>query len=259
MPVRVINASGNLSLDNVTIRDGRVGEGGDFSGGGIRISNAIALLSPTLTITNSAFINNHSSNTGSGGALYVANGGQISITNSTFSGNSASVGGAILLVANFSGRPQANLVHVTVTNSTTRTGGDAAVSFDGQQTGAIRNSIIANNSGGACFSRSSTIVITASLIEGANTCGTATVTSDPRLGSLNGNYYPLLDTSPAIGAGNTTYCSATDQIGNTRPNPSGSTCDMGAIESSALDARADGDADSDGYADADGYRDTDTC
>ena len=146
--VRVINASSNLSLDNVTIRDGRVGEGVGFSGGGIRISNAIFVVSPTLTITNSAFINNHSSNTGSGGALYIANAGQITITNSTFSGNSASVGGAILLVANFTNRPQANLVHVTVTNSTTRTGGDAAVSFDGQQTGAIRNSIIANNSGG---------------------------------------------------------------------------------------------------------------
>ena len=64
----------------------------------------------------------------------------------------------------------------------------------------------------------------------------ATLTSDPALGALTTSapfYHPLGDTSIAIGAGNATYCAQlpTDQIGNARPQPNGSSCDIGAIES----------------------------
>ena len=83
----------------------------------------------------------------------------------------------------------------------------------------IRNSIIANNTGDACRADTGFSEITASLVDGFEFCGTPTLTSDPALGSLTGNYFPLLDTSPAIGAGNATYCAQlpTDQIGNARP------------------------------------------
>ena len=43
-------------------------------------------------------------------------------------------------------------------------------------------------------------------------------------------YYPILNNSPAIGAGNSSHCPATDQLGNARPNPAGSNCDLGAVE-----------------------------
>ena len=65
-------------------------------------------------------------------------------------------------------------------------------------------------------------------------CTAATLSGDPALGDLSSSapfYFPLGDTSTAIGAGDSTYCTAADQIGNMRPNPAGSTCDIGAIES----------------------------
>ena len=109
--------------------------------------------------------------------------------------------------------------------------GSAAILFSGMPVG-FRNSIIANSSSGrACHG--SNVTVSNSIIEGESSCGGSPITSDPALGSLTGNYYPLLDTSPAIGAGDATYCAQlpTDQIGNERPQPTGSTCDIGAIES----------------------------
>ena len=53
------------------------------------------------------------------------------------------------------------------------------------------------------------------------------------LGRFDRSYYPLLQTSSAIDAGNDAACPPTDQIGNPRVDVAGvgtSICDIGAIE-----------------------------
>ena len=201
--VRVISATHNLTLNNVTIRDGRV----VGQGAGLVMRNESASNAYTLTIDKSAFIDNQGSLDDSfGGAIYVLNPGQVTIRSSTFSGNSARNAGAIVIVASIEGMPRAELIHVTLANNTTHRPGAAAISFSGIHVG-IRNSIIANNA--ISIDCTNLIIeVTNSIIEGANSCETATLTSDPALGSLTGNYYPLLDTSPAIGAGNAAHCTA---------------------------------------------------
>ena len=47
-------------------------------------------------------------------------------------------------------------------------------------------------------------------------------------------YYPLLEGSIALGNGDPAHCLSIDQLGNARPNPSGSNCDLGAVESSIV-------------------------
>ena len=231
--VRVMSATANLTLNNVTIRDGKTSGLGQ-PGAGLFLNNGGAASAPTLTINNSAFINNVAgtrAEINAGGAISTTNAGQINITNSTFSGNAAYEGGAlsIRIAAGSSSRPTANLIHLTISNTNSYSNTGSAIDFEGTQRGAIRNSIIANHiNGQACEGQAT---ITNSIIEGTNQCGGSPITSDPQLGSLTGNYYLLLDTSPAIGAGNATYCTASDQIGNMRPIPTGSNCDIGAIES----------------------------
>jgi hypothetical protein len=62
---------------------------------------------------------------------------------------------------------------------------------------------------------------------------------DPGLGSFTdtglpgGAYFPLLSTSPAIGAGSTAACPKRDQLGTRRRSP----CDIGAIEFQNQDDR----------------------
>ena len=88
----------------------------------------------TLAIDNSAFINNQGSASESfGGAIDVLNPGQVTIRNSTFSGNSARNGGAILFNASLTGIPStmAELIHVTVVNNTSHRPGASAINFSG--------------------------------------------------------------------------------------------------------------------------------
>ena len=230
--VRVIDATANLTLNNVTIRDGRTREG---SGGGIQMKGTTST-SYSLTINNSAFINNRAGH--DGGGLLLANPGPVTISNSTFSGNDANSGGAMLFWTATIGRPVVNLIHVTVSDTITRSSINAAVVFQRVQRGAIRNSIIANNrqqpapalSNKACAGVN--VQITNSIIEGTNDCGGSPITSDPALSGLTGSpaYFPLGDNSPALGAGHITYCTATDQRGESRPQPVDSNCDIGAFE-----------------------------
>ena len=226
-----MSATANLTLNNVTIRDGRTNGFGQ-PGAGLLLNNGGAASAPTLTINNSAFINNVAgtrAEVNAGGAISTSNAGQINITNSTFSGNAAYEGGALSITITAGSRPTANLIHLTISNTNSYSSTGSAIDFEGTQRGAIRNSIIANHTAGQACEGQATI--TNSIIEGTNDCGGSPITSDPALGSLTGNYYLLLDTSPAIGAGNAAHCTASDQIGNMRPIPTGSSCDIGAIES----------------------------
>ena len=232
---RVVNATHSLTLNNLTIRDGKTS---GASGAGIVMTKRDNSDSPlTLTINNSAFIDNIAGGINTyGGAIFTQD-VAVNITNSTFSGNTAFGGGAVrfAVTSHALNMLTVNLIHVTVSNTNNLSGSSASVEFFGTSlslTGNIRNSIIANNiSGIACAP--ALVTVTNTLIEGTNDCGTTTLTSDPDFAGLTtGNYYPLLDTSPAIGAGDPTYCTTTDQTGSTRPDPAGTTCDIGAIESS---------------------------
>ena len=233
--VRVIETTADLTLNNITIKDGNV-SGIAAYGGGIRLVDSATVNPAGLTITNSAFTNNRSQRVSdAGGAVYVDANGPVSIRNSTFANNQAGSGGAIFVENPTTSAQAVELIHVTISNNTTTPNLtiNGALHVNGSRSLIIRNSIIANNGGRNCASQRATLTNT--LIEGTSNCGTATLSSDPALGALTGNpaYFPLLANSPALEAGDSTTCASltTDQIGGTRPQPAGTTCDLGAVES----------------------------
>jgi len=151
---------------------------------------------------------------------------QLTLLNSTVSGNTANVGGGIYLVDGT----------VTIRNSTIA--GNYGVAGAGGITGDVhvsfRNSIVANNtSSGAPSNCGATLSL---LVAGENVSDDASCVGfsvgDPRLGQLasNGgptNTHALLFGSPAIDLG-TACTEATDQRYVARPQ--GATCDVGAYE-----------------------------
>lgn len=123
--VMVVNSGANLTLQALTIANGNAGGG---SGGGIY--NAY---DGTLTVTNATFSNN--SAIFGGGGIYN-DGGTLTVTNATFSSNSARFGGGIY-----------NYGMLTVTNATfssnSATYGGGVYSFD---TLTVTNSTFSGNS-----------------------------------------------------------------------------------------------------------------
>jgi hypothetical protein len=77
-----VGVAGNLTLNDVTIRGGRITAGPDWSGGGIYNRG-------TLTLNNSTVANNTAGANGGG----ILNRGNATLTNSTVSGNTANVDG----------------------------------------------------------------------------------------------------------------------------------------------------------------------
>ena len=186
-----------LDITNTTI-SANVGRsfGGGIDNGG------------TLTVENSTFANNISGGDGAagqGGGIYNHYQSVVmTITNSTFSGNSAMEGGAIdnAGVMNFRNTILANSVQ----------GNDC---YNGGTIGVNTNNLVEGNSGGATF------------------CGTPLFNNDPKLGPLTNNGGPtqtmaLLVDSPAINTGDDSSCTDSDQRGVTRPQ--GAHCDIGAYE-----------------------------
>jgi len=193
------------------------------TGGGGAILNTY-----TMMITGSTFTGNTANPSGgSGGAIYnVANPG--AIYNSTFSGNSAAGGGAIVTTQ-----------LLTITNSTIS--GNSAVLTGGLNiaggTTNLVNTIIANNSASYGLSNDdctndATIGTNLNNLIEDGSCSPA-LTGDPVLGPLQNNGGPTQTMafgagSPAVNAGDNANCPATDQRGLARPQ--GSTCDIGAYE-----------------------------
>ena len=207
---------------------------------GIRLVEPPAAVNPFgLTITNSAFTNNRTQGVSDlGGAVYVDANGPVSIRNSTFANNQAGSGGAIFVQNPTTSAQAVELIHVTISNNTTdvTAGENGAVFVSGSRSLIIRNSIIANNSGDRnCRSQRATLTNT--LIEGTSNCGTATLSSDPRSGHAHHHLafstIRSWRTARRWKRGDSTTCASltTDQIGGTRPQPAGTTCDLGAVES----------------------------
>ncbi|MEW6284862.1 MAG: CSLREA domain-containing protein, partial [Chloroflexota bacterium] len=260
--VMIVDSDADLTLQNLTIANGRA-----IEGGGVRNAG-------TLTITDSTFSGNSASSFyGYGGG--VSNDGTLTITNSTFSGNSAGgyygYGGGVyndagtLTITNsaFSGNGAGGFYGygggvynsggtLTVTNSTfsgNRAGGYGGVYsgggvYNSGGTATLKNTIIANStSGGDCMGAPLNGSNINNLIEDSvNACGLThgvngnIIGFDPNLGALTGSpaYFPLLPGSPAIDAGTNTGCPTDSQNGVTRPkdgdNNGSAICDIGSYE-----------------------------
>ncbi|MHB1133115.1 MAG: choice-of-anchor Q domain-containing protein [Chloroflexota bacterium] len=189
-----------------------------------------------LIVTNSTFTGNQGSH---GGA--IANTGPaglqatLVVTNSTFSANSGSFGGAIYSTGALT------LANSTLSgNSTDFIGGGLFISGG---TLSYTNTIVANSTGVDCYldSEDASIITNVGNLVEDGACSPA-FTGDPKLGPLADNGGPtqtfaLLAGSPAIDAGNATACPATDQRGVARPLGAG--CDIGAYEYPVPAARTD--------------------
>jgi len=227
----IYNNGGTLHIAKSTFSDNRATSG---YGGGIYSSGAAA----DVTITDSTFSGNSATSAGGGYGGGISNNiGTLSITNSTFSGNSANYGGGI-----YNTGAAAN---VTITNSTF-SGNSAASGFGAGiyrsgGTVILRNTIVANSTlGGNC---SGTITNDGNNIDSGITCAWVSVSgsmssTNPLLGALANNGGPtktfaLLTGSPAINgvvfeAPTGNGAPSTDQRGVARPQ--GARYDIGSYE-----------------------------
>jgi CSLREA domain-containing protein len=265
-----INFAGDVTISGVTITQGFADYGGAINlnygaltlqsvvvssshatqrGGGVQNANGSnPASSGTLRVVNSTFSGNVADR--QGGA--IASLGTIIASNSTFSSNHASKGGAI-----YSDNPgSVELVSVTVSGNTASSAGGV---YAGAGTLVMRNTILANSTGGDCVGAGSS-AINYSLIESGG-CGIANgqfgnQTGDPSLNPAglqdNGGPTPtitLLPSSKAINAGDNNSLSentlqidlngdgdmsdilAADQRGENYTRILSTAVDLGALES----------------------------
>ncbi len=260
-----VRATGNLTLDGLTVQNGRCSGScatSSFLGGGIyNNGGTLTVISSTLSVNQATAGGGIYNNGGTltvisstlsanlahdaGGGMYNS-GSSPTLTNVTFSDNGATdlaafIGGGGGMY-NSGGSP--TLTNVTFsTNSAINYGGGGMYNYSSSP--KLMNTLIANSaSGGDCVNSALSALNGASsnnLIEGigSNACGLTNgvngniIGQDPNLGPLanNGGFtqtHALLAGSPAIDAGTNTGCPATDQRGVTRPQ--GAACDIGAYE-----------------------------
>jgi hypothetical protein len=204
-----------ITLGTVNISGLTIANGNSGAGGGIYNTD-------TLTVTNSTFSGNTASSNGGG----IDNDGTLTVTNSTFFGNTANIGGGLFI----------NLGNQTVTNSTfsgnTANLGGGGI-FDNMGPLSMSNSIVAgntttNNPGDDCDS-----------------CGPQSspnlIGGNPQLSALGwygGSTQTMLPLprSPAIGLGlaSDTDKPNMDQRGFGRPSTPGNAVDVGAVQTNYL-------------------------
>jgi CSLREA domain-containing protein len=232
--VLTVNSDNILNLESMTIANGRCT---DCLGGGIHNSGTLNILNSTLT-GNTAPLGGD----GSGGGAGIYNLGAVNLANSTISGNNATQNGGgilnsgVLAISNstFSGNAAAN---------------GASIFNDAGRTTTLKNTILANHTGGTACSNSGVINGSNNLIDDTS-CGSnaafrigAATNLDATLNSNGGptNTHALLFNSNAIDAGSDcTYVSSgtnplftngapitDDQRGEPRDDLN---CDAGAFE-----------------------------
>lgn len=212
--------SATVTLRGLTITRGNGNAGGE--GGGIFANSG------TVRLIQSTVNANATSGGKQGGGVY-GNSSAVDVINTTISGNSApgSQGGGV-----FANGGSILITNSTIASNTAASGGGGA----GSGTAAtLRNSIIADNTGGQ-ISGSGTLTSNGSnVVEGGCAgCSPSDITADPVLGPLNDNggdsyTHALLSGSPALNSASNTDAQPTDQRGRSRPQ--GSTADIGAYES----------------------------
>ncbi len=171
------NFSGSLTLNNLTISNG------DTTGIGGGISN-----SGTLTITNSTFVGNQAA---VGGAIFNFFSGTLAVSNCTFSGNVASGGGGAIQSSHGG----------TVTSSTFSNNSAGSVAGAGADimanntTLTITNSIMANSIGSHCgVTNSGVIANGGNDISDDSSCGLGSSTG-ANGDTIGDNVNPLLDSN----------------------------------------------------------------
>ena len=253
--------TGDLSLENLTVRHGRVESssfgGGIFNQGDVHLSNAAVNYNlgiqggairnagtGNITIENSMLYENKADN---GGAVF--NSGDLTVLGSTFQGNMANNGAAIrndgeLEITNstFSGNQAEaraggvdNHGVATITNATFwgNEGTQGVGVYNGEDDILnFSNTIITQSqSGGDCENAGDISTNSKNLVEDGS-CD-ADYDGDPLLGPLTDNGGPtkthqLLSGSPAVDNGDAESCPLFDQRGIDRPKGAG--CDIGAFE-----------------------------
>jgi hypothetical protein len=221
-----------LTLINTTISDNSGEVGGAICNGGL------------LTIINSTFSGNVARQ-GRGGA--IGNYGVLILTNSTFSGNSSGSSGqagGILNGGLFQSPGFLFINNSTFSGNTAGEGrGGGIFNVKGSEV-LLRNSVVANNTGGDCQGTIKSAGYNLSSDDSCRLDGAGDlINTDPKLGPLQNNSgltdtMALLPGSPAIDAGNPNGCTdenghllKTDQRGMLRPDKEDSGgCDMGAYE-----------------------------
>ncbi len=257
-----VTSSGILMLDSISVAGGVAqgtngvdpsDVGGEARGGAIYNEGSVEIVASTF-YANEAIGGNGgemgNGGSGRGGAIY-SDDATLTITDSTFSGNSVQSGTGVQAISSFGGAIYTKngtlTVHnSTITNGTATTGrGIYMLAVDGTATADIQSNII----GQSDFSISIRDFLTApdtngqfvitgadNLIRSQGDYQFITVsTDDPMLGPLANNGGPtmthaLLTGSPAIDFGNNAQGLATDQRGVSYSRVVGVAADIGAFE-----------------------------
>lgn len=209
----VYNSASSPAMTNVT-----------FSGNSAQVGGGMYNSASSPAMTSVTFSGN--SATSSGGGMYSDSSNPV-LANVTFSGNLANYGGGM---GNSYSTP--TLTNVTFSgNSAITSGGGIYNEYNGIP--QVRNAIFWGNtapSGAQIKNNNGNPIVADSIVQGGCPAGSSCaniLTTDPILGSLTNGVFPLDTTSPAIDAGNATYCPATDQRGQARDDLQ---CDLGAFE-----------------------------
>ncbi|MYD10512.1 MAG: SH3 domain-containing protein [Chloroflexi bacterium] len=213
------SAGGTLSVKNSSFRDNYTAAGGGaiLVNSGAAGGGAILIDGGAVDISGSSFDFNVTALFG--GAIEVIQ-GSVSVSNSSFVGNRARQGGAILV-----GGGETTLTHVTLVNNPAFEAGGSVAKKGGRL--IMRNSIVAGgDSAAACVGDLDHSI---GNLSQDGTCAEGAAV-DPMLDRATGSpgYILLKAGSPAIDAADARFCPATDQVGRARPKGRG--CDIGAIE-----------------------------
>ena len=201
----IFNVTGGsvVSISGITVSNGNVSSG--IGGGGILNNGG------NLTISDSTISGNSADQ---GGGIFNQ-GGTLTITSSTISDNSANIGGGVFSNTDLSG-PKTTITNSTISGNTALLRGGGVINFDGLT--EIEHSTITNNSapsgfGSGVASIASTLTRTAVL----STIISANEGTDVDVGETTNSFvsegYNLIGDGNATGAFNQTG----DQIGVTDP------------------------------------------
>lgn len=196
-----------------------------------------------VSLRQSSAVENSAAN--EGGALWNHNSGELTVINSTLSGNSAPTGGGLFTQASASTR----LLHVTIANNTV-TGDGGGIEHGGTDTLLrLENSIVSNNTAdgdGADINGTITaefsIILNPNGVEVTDNGSTNFIGFDPGLADLaydgsSQTRFHAVSAAPALDNADESFCTEAgnvDQRGLTRPvdgTDSGvAECDIGAYE-----------------------------
>ncbi len=245
--------AGKLTINNLTLADGNGGSYWKEHGGAIRLRGSAQVVindsilrdneaqfgaaiaqdskSSRLFVNKSSFVGNRTTRGDSkGGAISAENTVSVDISNSSFIGNIASIGGAIyggLPTSFFRSRLSLTLTHVTMLDNA---GYGTGLYIEKNNQGPVRmfNSVIVGR-GGKIVRCHAQLAQNVGNFIADGTCSPR-ISGDAMLEAPTDSrdYISPMPGSPLIRAADPRFCLATDQIGNARAI-SGS-CDIGAIE-----------------------------